>query len=51
MFRAVIADRGKGVTPEELQDAGVMDGTVRVSVGLKAIDDLTDDVDSALAVV
>jgi cystathionine beta-lyase/cystathionine gamma-synthase len=38
-------------TPQELQDAGVTDATVRVSVGIEAIEDLKDDVDSALAAV
>lgn len=36
-------------TPQELQDAGITDATVRVSVGIEAIEDLKDDVDSALA--
>ena len=36
-------------TPEELQYAGVTDATVRISAGIEAIEDLEDDVDSALA--
>jgi len=36
-------------SPEELLDADVTDATVRLSVGIEAIDDLRDDVDSALA--
>lgn len=36
-------------TPEELRAAGVTDATIRISVGIEAIEDLKADVDSALA--
>jgi cystathionine beta-lyase/cystathionine gamma-synthase len=39
-----------GLTPEELDDAGITPGTVRVSCGLEHPDDIVDDFAQALAV-
>lgn len=39
-----------GLTPEELADAGITPGTVRVSCGLEHPDDVVDDFGQALAV-
>jgi cystathionine beta-lyase/cystathionine gamma-synthase len=38
-----------GLLPEELADAGIGDGTIRMSVGLEHADDLVADLDQALA--
>jgi cystathionine beta-lyase/cystathionine gamma-synthase len=38
-----------GLYPEELADAGIGPGTVRLSVGLEHVDDLTADLQGALA--
>ncbi len=40
-----------GLLPEELEDAGITKGTIRVSVGLEHPDDLLADFDRALAAV
>ncbi|HYN28576.1 MAG TPA: O-succinylhomoserine sulfhydrylase [Dermatophilaceae bacterium] len=37
--------------PERRAAAGITDATVRISVGLEAVEDIVDDVDAALAVV
>src|SRR5690606_28700349 len=39
-----------GLTPEELADAQITPGTVRVSAGLEHVDDLLDDFRQALDV-
>jgi cystathionine beta-lyase/cystathionine gamma-synthase len=39
-----------GLLPEELADAGITPGTVRVSCGLEHVDDIVDDFAQALAV-
>ena len=39
---------GRDLTPDQLRLAGVTDSTVRLSVGLEAIDDLLEDIDRGL---
>ena len=39
-----------GLLPDELADAGISDGTIRMSVGLEHCGDLIDDLASALAI-
>jgi O-succinylhomoserine sulfhydrylase len=36
------------LTPEQLQDAGISEGMIRISVGLEHIDDIIADIDQAL---
>ncbi len=40
-----------GLTPEELEQAGIGPGLVRMSVGLEHVDDLLADFEHALAAV
>ena len=40
-----------GMTPEERQAVGIVDGLVRLSVGLEDVDDLIADLDHALSLV
>ncbi len=39
------------MTPEELQEQGIEQGTIRLSIGTEHVDDLIDDLDQALAKV
>ena len=41
--------RQMGLTPDEMEDAGIGPGTIRISVGLEHTADLVDDVEQALA--
>lgn len=43
--------RGRDLTPEQMRQSGVTEGTVRLSIGLEDIDDLVEDVTQALAAV
>jgi O-succinylhomoserine sulfhydrylase len=36
------------LTPEQLQEAGISEGMIRISVGLEHIDDIIADIDQAL---
>lgn len=42
-------DVASGATPEERARLGVTDDLVRVSIGLKALEDLLEDFEQALA--
>lgn len=37
------------LSPEQLADAGIGEGMIRLSVGIEHLDDITDDIDQALA--
>ncbi len=39
-----------GLSPEELQQLGISDGLIRISVGIEATQDLIEDFDQALSV-
>lgn len=47
-FETIMNGPGLGMTPEKAKETGIMQGQIRISVGLESVDTLIDDVKCAL---
>lgn len=48
-FETIMNGPGMGITPERAIETGIMQGQIRISVGLESVDTLIEDVENALA--
>ena len=51
VLREIMAAQTIPVTPEELEDAGIHENTIRLSIGTEHIDDIIEDLDEAFKAV